>query len=165
MKNNRKRVVFVCTGNICRSPLAEAVLRDELEARGAGDRFELDSAGLDAYHVGDHSDPRMRMVAKSHGVRINHRSRKFRSRELEDADYVFAMDSGHFRTLSRMAERHNADGKVVMFRDFDPVRDGEYPDVPDPWYGSYDGFERVYDIVSRTCSRIADQLVDGNDDR
>jgi len=159
MANSSIRICFVCTGNVCRSPLAEAVLRHELERRGIADRFEIDSAGTDAYHVGEPADPRMRRVAADRGVRISHRSRDFRAHELQSFDFVYAMDAGHERQLSRFARTDDERERIRLFRDFDPVTSDRYfPDVPDPWYGDMDGFERVYDIVSRTCSQIADEL-------
>jgi protein-tyrosine phosphatase len=159
------RILFVCTGNICRSPLAEAVLQNELEHRGAGDRFEVDSAGTDAYHVGEPADPRMRAVARSHGVNVRTRSRRVTLADLNTFDFVFAMDTDHYRSLQRHARDEVAKKKIIMFRDHDPVtNDRTFPDVPDPWYGDIDGFESVYEVVSRTCARLADTLLGNADD-
>ena len=158
MKKPVTRILFVCTGNICRSPLAEAILAHELNRRGVGDDFEVDSAGTDAYHVGDPPDPRMRSIAKGHGITLRGRSRRFKPHEFDTWDYVFAMDTGHYRVLERYARRPSDNGRIVMFRTYDPLTDHDSPDVPDPWYGSMDGFDRVYEIVSRTCVRIADAI-------
>ncbi len=165
MSNKITRILFVCTGNICRSPLAEAVLRTELERRGVESRFEVESAGTDAYHVGEPADPRMRAVARRHGIDVRTRSRRVTRADLDANDYVFAMDAGHHRTLRHEARDESIEKKIVMFRAHDPeVNDRDFPDVPDPWYGGTDGFERVYEIVSRTCVRIADELLNGAND-
>jgi low molecular weight protein-tyrosine phosphatase len=158
------RILFVCTGNICRSPLAEAVLQNELENRGVQGAFEVESAGTDAYHVGEPADPRMRAVARQHGVDVRTRSRQVTAADITAFDYVFAMDTSHYRSLHRFARDEAAAKRIILFRDHDPVTsDRAFPDVPDPWYGDRDGFETVYEIVSRTCGHIADRLINTND--
>ena len=159
MNNTKVRICFVCTGNICRSPLAEAVLRDELQRRGISERFEVDSAGTHAHHTGEESDSRMRRVASAHGVNIRHRARQFRDSEAAAFDYVLAMDTGHERALKRQVRGDAAGENITMFRNFDSETDDtDYPDVPDPWYGNLAGFERVFEMVSRTCLEFADHL-------
>jgi protein-tyrosine phosphatase len=163
MEGQPRRVCFVCTGNICRSPLAEAVLVAELTRRGVDGRFTVESSGTDAYHVGEPADSRMRSVAAEHGVRIEHRARRFKRTDFDQFDYIFALDAGHHRALTRMATTDDAAGKVLLFRSADPQQDdNDFPDVPDPWYGSMEGFERVYRMVSRTCEVIASRLIEGS---
>lgn len=153
-------MLFVCTGNVCRSPLAEAVLRTELLRRNGHQDIVVDSAGTHADHIGQQADPRMRSVARSHGITVHHRARRLEPSELSSWDMIFAMDEGHLRIMTRYAREDEVAGRILLFRSYDPVRDDRYfPDVPDPWYGARDGFERVYEIVSRTCQRITDALL------
>lgn len=148
-------MLFVCLGNICRSPLAEGVFRRLVVKEGLSDRIEVDSAGTGAWHVGEQPDRRMRSTAESHGVSLDAiRARRVEAADLVDFDYVFAMDRENLRDLRRLAGR--SEDSIALFRAFDPV-DGD-PDVPDPYYGGTDGFERVFEIVERTSRSILDHI-------
>jgi protein-tyrosine phosphatase len=158
--NDTRKILFVCSGNICRSPLAEAVLEQKLEERGVADRFSVDSAGTVADHLGQQSDPRMRRIAAERGVRIDHRARRVTRADMSLFDIVIGMDARHMSTLRSLVD--GRDVEVRKMREFDPTVDsgeGEAPDVPDPWYGGMDGFERVYEMVERSCDALADRLV------
>ena len=150
-----QRVMFVCTGNICRSPLAHAVFEHMLVERGLSDHYRVESSGLTGYHIGDNADPRMRRTARAHGVQLDHLSRRFQRNDLESYDILLAMDSGHYDDMTRLAGDDETRAKVHMFRSFDPHGDG---DVPDPYYGGSKGFEDVYDIVERSCRVLLDEL-------
>jgi protein-tyrosine phosphatase len=152
---SKKRVMFVCLGNICRSPLAHAVFQNLVDERGLGDSYAVESSGTCAYHAGEQADSRMRKTAAERGVSINHKSRQIFRFDLEDYDSIFAMDRNNFLEISSMTSNKDLLRKVHMFRDFDPVGKG---DVPDPYYGGQKGFENVFDIVSRTCSNILNLL-------
>ncbi|MDA3950443.1 MAG: low molecular weight phosphotyrosine protein phosphatase [Spirochaeta sp.] len=164
--------MFVCSGNICRSPLAHRMLEHQAKQRGMAEHLTVESSGTGAWHVGQDADPRMRKTAAAHGLTFHHPARMIERSDLVDYDVLFAMDRGHYRQIRAMG-RHNFDdelaSRVYVFRQFDPLVAGDgvvtpedAPDVPDPYYGGKDGFEEVYRIVERTCSRILDEITAGN---
>ncbi|MBB6481630.1 low molecular weight protein-tyrosine-phosphatase [Spirochaeta isovalerica] len=153
-----KRVMFVCLGNICRSPLAHAVFQEIVNQRGLTDQYEIQSSGTCAYHVGEPSDSRMKKTALDHGVKIKHRARQIFRYDLEDYDYIFAMDHNNFNNLKRLTANEGLLARIRMFRDYDPEGPG---DVPDPYYGGQEGFENVFTIVQRTCDHILDLMESG----
>ena len=139
------RVLFVCTGNICRSPTAEGVFRALAEAEGLGEAIEADSAGTHGYHVGDAPDTRAQAAAARRGIDLSgQRSRLFGAGDFETFDYVLAMDRMNYRTLSIVCPAH-ARGRLSLFLDFAPSLGLD--EVPDPYYGADGGFEEVLDIV------------------
>lgn len=138
------RVCFVCTGNICRSPIAEAVFRSHVERAGLGDRVVGDSAGTGGWYAGEPPEPDALDVLATHGVDGSWlRARQFDVAELATLDLVVALDSGHYAILTSHAGRHA--GKVRRLREFDP--EAESLDVPDPYRGPRAGFEHVYLLV------------------
>lgn len=151
-----QRILFVCLGNICRSPLAEGIFQHLVEEAGESSRFHIDSAGTSAYHVGERADSRMRKTAKTHGIELLSRSRQVLSRDTQEFDYIFAMDGSNYRDLKRLMNNHST-AKLVLFREYDPLTQGP-DDVPDPYYGGPQGFEDVYEIVYRTCKEILNDL-------
>ena len=139
------RVLFVCTGNICRSPTAEGVFRALADAEGLGEAIEADSAGTHGYHVGDAPDTRAQAAAARRGIDLSgQRSRLFGAGDFETFDYVLAMDRMNYRTLSTVCPAH-ARGRLSLFLDFAPSLGLD--EVPDPYYGAEVGFEEVLDIV------------------
>ena len=153
---NRKqplRVLYVCSGNICRSPLAQGVSEHILGTIPGDGPLEVESRGTTGYHVGEQVDPRMRETAARRGIRLSHRARQMSLQDFEDYDLVLAMDRSNYRDLVRMARTPEIEAKVRMFRDYDPEANGEL-EVPDPWYGGMGGFERVFEIVHRTCASL-----------
>jgi len=144
------RVCFVCLGNICRSPTAEGTMRQLLEEEQLTAQIEIDSAGTGDWHVGEPPDRRARAAGKRRGIDIRGRARRVVAKDFEYFDYVIAMDRSNERDLLRLAPGAAADAKVVLFRSYDPdsPRDA---DVPDPYYGEGDGFERVLDICEAAC--------------
>ncbi len=149
------RLLFVCSGNICRSPLAEAIFRSLAQDAGLGGRFELDSAGTHGYHEGELADPRTRRVGQRHGVKVTSIAREIDTDDLERFDLVVAMDRGHLRQLESMASAAQR-AKLRLIRDFDPGGPGR--DVPDPYYGGEAGFEQVYTILDAACRGLLEHL-------
>ena len=154
------KVLFVCLGNICRSPLAEGVFRHHVEQAGLSDRFEIDSCGTGSWHVGEMPDPRMRQTAERHGLSIDdQRGRQLIARDLEEFDYIFAMDQQNLRGLYHLDDEENHRDKIFLFRQLDP-EPGDYQ-VPDPYFGGeLEGFEHVYQLVERTSKQLLNHLVE-----
>jgi protein-tyrosine phosphatase len=150
-----KKIMFVCMGNICRSPLAQAVFEDIVARSGAEDRYVADSTGTIAYHEGEKSDWRMREVAERHGVTITHRAKPLKRKHLDEFDMILCMDQENLRDARALAKSDEARSKIALLRDFDPEGKG---DVPDPYYGGPAGFENVFEIVQRSCEVLFDEL-------
>ena len=147
---------MVCTGNICRSPMAEAILRSTLAGTDLDGRVVVDSAGTHDYHVGDDADARARQILAEGGYPISHRARRFDPAWLGERDLILAMDSGHVRALQSLATRHrSSDAEIVAFRDFDPLGPG---DVPDPYYEPLDAYRLVRTMVERSMPALLDHL-------
>ncbi|HLO77774.1 MAG TPA: low molecular weight protein-tyrosine-phosphatase [Magnetospirillum sp.] len=139
------KVLFVCTGNICRSPTAEGVFRALVAAEGLSDRIATDSAGTHGYHVGEAPDRRSAAAALRRGVDLSDlRARKVKTGDFDEFDLVLAMDGSHDEILRQMCPPARA-ARVRLFLDFAPQLN--IRDVPDPYYGGGDGFERVLDMV------------------
>jgi protein-tyrosine phosphatase len=149
-------ICFVCSGNICRSPTAEGVMRAMVEKAGLGREIFLDSAGMHGYHVGDLPDSRSRRVAAARGYALVHRARIIVAEDYARFDLLLAMDSGHLVALQRRAPKDSR-AAIAMFRSFDPDLQGEH-DVPDPYYGDEDGFEAVLAMSERACAGLLAHL-------
>lgn len=146
-----KKVLFVCLGNICRSPLGEAVFNFKA---GSLDLI-ADSAGTAAYHVGETPDHRSIEVARQYGVPISHKARKFIVEDFDRFDYIMAMDRKNYEDIEALA--NETVDHLYMLRAFDSEADGDL-DVPDPYYGGYDGFENVFQMVSRSVDGLLDHI-------
>jgi protein-tyrosine phosphatase len=147
------RVLFVCLGNICRSPLAEGVFRDKVRAAGLDGIIDIDSAGTGAWHVGNPPDRRMIATAKRQGVDISaQRARQFVDTDLADFDHILAMDKSNLHDILFLDAGDDFGHRVTLFRQWDP-EPGDY-EVPDPYYGGDAGFEHVYEIVDRTAEAL-----------
>ena len=151
------RILFVCLGNICRSPLAEGIFRHLVTRAGVQDLFEIDSAGTSGYHDGNPPDARSTATAQARGITLEGQSRKLLSEDLQTFDYVIGMDADNMREIDALAEQVGGDTRVHLLREWDPVDRGA--GVPDPYYGGAQGFEDVHDIVERSCEKLLEHLM------
>lgn len=149
-------VLFVCLGNICRSPLAEGVFRHLVTGAGLEASFAIDSAGTGAWHAGEGPDPRSVEVAAAHGVELSGRARQVTAEDLWRFDVVVAMDRDNLAALKDISGEAHGTARLHLLREFDPEADGD--DVPDPYYGGPSGFERVYGMVRSGCEGLLGTL-------
>jgi protein-tyrosine phosphatase len=154
------RVLFVCLGNICRSPTAEGVMRALVTDAGMEDRVQLESAGTGAWHVGSPPDRRASEAARARGVELQGHARQVRAEDFEDFDLLLAMDGENARELRRQAPGDEGRAKVRLLREFDPASAGAADlDVPDPYYGAAGGFDEVFQLVHAACAGLLEQIV------
>ena len=152
------KVLFVCTGNICRSPTADGVFTDMVAAAGLSEQVTVDSCGLSAYHVGELPDTRSHQMAQSRGYDLGHiRSRKIKPGDYTKFDYILAMDDGHLRDMRRQAPSASQQ-KLKLFLDYHPKLSGQ--SVPDPYYGGPNGFVDVFDMIEETSRRLLAHIRD-----
>ena len=151
------RVLTVCSGNICRSPTAEAALREALEEAGLDDRVEVDSAGTGSWHLGDPPDRRMVAAAAEAGLHVDGRARRITEDDLEDFDLVLTMDRSNHRDVRRLAG-DDSRAEIRMFREFDPEADRPDAEVPDPYYGGKGVFDDVVTLTRRTAAKVVEHL-------
>lgn len=152
------RVCFVCTGNICRSPMAESVFRARVAQAGLDALVEVDSAGTGGWHEGNGADPRTVSVLEAAGYEQDHRARQFRSSWFARLDLVIALDAGHLRDLRALAPSPEDAAKVRLLRSYDPSATAAETDVPDPYYGSLDGFEECLALVEAASPGLLDAV-------
>jgi len=144
---------MVCLGNICRSPLAEGILRSKLS-----NNFIVDSAGTGGWHAGELPDRRSIEIANKNGLDItNQRARKFTKNDFTDFDIIYAMDNSNLKDILQLAPDENAKSKVHLI--LNELYPNENKDVPDPYYGQNDGFEKVYNMLDKACSNIAKKIM------
>ncbi|HSJ26454.1 MAG TPA: low molecular weight protein-tyrosine-phosphatase [Longimicrobiales bacterium] len=155
--SDRVGVLFVCLGNICRSPLAEGVFRQLVSEATLLDRFEIDSAGTTSYHAGSPPDGRTVTVARRRGLVLEHAARQITEEDVRAYDYVVVMDASNRAKVTRLVERASGTAEVRMLREFDPEAHDEL-DVPDPYFGGDDGFEDVHDMVERSCRALLNHI-------
>jgi protein-tyrosine phosphatase len=151
------RILFVCMGNICRSPTAEGVMRRLVEQAGLTDRIEIESAGTGGWHVGEPPDERATLAARRRGITLSGAAQQVTARDFRRFDLLIALDRSNLRELLAIAPDEEAAEKVRLLREFDPATSGDL-DVPDPYYGGDRGFETVLDMVEAACRGLLDEL-------
>ena len=160
-KTGKYNVLFICLGNICRSPAAQAVMQAMVDERGLTDRFYIDSAGIGGWHIGDLPDKRMRVHARPRGYELTHRARKVQSSDFEEFDLIVGMDASNVDDLCNLAMTLEQQDKVVMMGAY--IR--QYPNydhVPDPYYEGSEGFELVLDLLQDACDNLLDRIIEQN---
>jgi len=149
----KTKILMVCLGNICRSPLAEGILKSKIDLS----KYEVASAGTGHWHVGDLPDPRSIEVAKKHGLDItDQRGKQFSTYDFEVYDHIFVMDNSNYHDVIKLAKTEKEKQKV--YRILNEIFPGENVDVPDPYHGGDDGFEKVYQMLDQACEAIAARL-------
>jgi protein-tyrosine phosphatase len=151
------RVCMVCLGNICRSPMAMAVLRHQLAEAGLADEVVVSSAGTGGWHIGDGADRRARAALIARGYDDTHSARKFVRASFDDVDLVIAMDRDNLRNLRALAPDRESREAVRLLRSYDPTAP-EGAEVEDPYYGGDEGFADVLDQIERACAGLVAQL-------
>src|SRR6478609_3213105 len=147
------KILMVCLGNICRSPLAEGILASKL----SNDKFEVDSAGTSSHHAGQLPDSRSIAIARENGLDITYqRARQFQAEDFLGYDYIYAMDSTNYKNILKLAPTQESKNKVKMI--LNELFPGENVDVPDPYFGMDNGFSIVYKMLDDACEIIANKL-------
>jgi protein-tyrosine phosphatase len=146
------KILFVCLGNICRSPLAEAIFKHKIKEKGLENQFEVHSCGTANYHVGDTPDPRTIKNALRNGVMIDHLGRQLCNQDLEQYDFIIAMDKSNHTNILKLTNAGDHAHKIKLMRSYDLNPSGE--EVPDPYYGDEAGFQNVFDILSHSTDSL-----------
>lgn len=148
------RILMVCLGNICRSPLAHGILESKLPE----DNFYVDSAGTAAYHIGNQPDHRSVKVAKTHGIDISTQSaRQFKVSDFDTFDYIYAMDASNYSNIISLARNNNDIGKVKLFLEENTSEPNK--NVPDPYYGDITDFQYVFNLIETTSNLLSEKLI------
>ncbi len=149
------KILFVCLGNICRSPLAEGIMKHKLLQQGLNDKVTVDSCGTSNYHIGEKPDVRTRKNAERNGVVLNHLGRQLSTEDIESYDLILAMDHSNYQNILKLKNAPQHLSKIKLMREFDPDP-GEV--VPDPYYGGEDGFQEVFEILDRSIDGLIAHL-------
>lgn len=154
MKNYK--VLFVCLGNVCRSPAGEGILKRSIKEQGLEDKITVDSAGTSGYHIGELPDSRMRRHGARRGYKFDSLSRKFTARDFDDFDVILAMDDSNYHNIMRLAPDLESEAKVYRMIDFSKRFSHDH--IPDPYYSGADGFELVLDLLEDACEGLLHKM-------
>lgn len=153
----RKKLLFICLGNICRSPAAHAVMQRLVDEAGLANQFEIDSAGIGGWHVGQLPDERMRRHGRKRGYRIDHRARQFSARrDFPYYDAIYVMDEENYRVVTSRAESEEEKSKVRRLADY--LTEHRAATIPDPYYGGAEDFEYALDLIEDACGELLRQF-------
>jgi protein-tyrosine phosphatase len=148
-------VLFVCLGNICRSPIAEGVFQHLVDEAGLGHQVKVDSAGTASYHIGELPDKRARQVCEERGIKLTHRARAFSKDDFNTFDYILAMDKQNLANILKL-QPADATAMVLLMCDVDPANNGA--EVPDPYYGEINGFVEVFEMLKVSCTLLLKEV-------
>ena len=154
-----KKILFVCLGNICRSPAAEGVFKQKVKDRGLEKLFVVDSAGTGGWHVGNLADPRMRETALSRGIELTSRSRKIEENDLYEFDHILVMDNDNLEAVKLLIKDHNnpVNSKIKLILSYSKI--SQLQEVPDPYYGGQNGFDKVLNLLDDAIDGLIDSLI------
>ena len=155
-----KKILFVCLGNICRSPAAEGIFKQKIKDRDLENLFVVDSAGTGGWHVGNLADRRMREAALSRGIELTSRSRKIDDNDLHEFDHILVMDKDNLNAVKSLIKDHTypINSKIKLILSYS--KKSQLDEVPDPYYGGQNGFERVLDLLDEAIDELIDSLID-----
>lgn len=154
----KTKILFICLGNICRSPAAEAVMQDLINRKNLNAKYELDSCGTSSYHQGESSDPRMLKAASKRGINITSVSRGFNKSDFKRFDQLIVMDDSNLENIQALDTYNEYSSKIHKMTDFCSLNYKDYSYVPDPYYGGEKGFEEVLDLLENSCQGLLESL-------
>lgn len=155
---HKQKVLFVCLGNICRSPAAEGVFKHLIERENISESFFVDSAGTSAHHVGERADSRMRNAASNRGLELTSISRQFISEDFKRFDYIVVMDDSNYQNVLTLDYGHEYEHKIYKMADYASGKFESFKSVPDPYYGGADGFDLVLDLLENSCKNFLNEI-------
>ncbi|MBQ9646673.1 MAG: low molecular weight phosphotyrosine protein phosphatase [Prevotella sp.] len=151
------KILFICLGNICRSPAADGIMRHMVSEAGLDNDFVIDSAGIGSWHIGQLPDHRMRRHGERHGYTFNHRARQFSTRDFDSFDLVVVMDTENYHDVSRQARSDDDRKKIICMSDYLTHHPGQHT-IPDPYYGTDRDFEYVIELLEDACVGLLQKL-------
>ena len=157
-----KKILFICLGNICRSPAADGIMKHMVSERRLDEEFLIDSAGIGSWHAGELPDRRMRQCGERHGYTFNHRARQFSSRDFERFDLIAVMDEENYADVARLAGSPADTGKIIRLSDYLRHHPGQRS-VPDPYYGTMRDFEFALELLEDACAGLLDALCESTE--